>query len=69
MFALLPYRNIASSKGRHWETTIRSISVVIAVYVGSTTSMAIVRGTPLVEIVAFHSIIFGILAAIIFHRH
>jgi hypothetical protein len=67
MFAPLSDRNFANKL--HWEATVRSISLIIAVYFSSTTSVAIVRDSSLVEIVSFHSIVFGILAAFIFHRH
>jgi ABC-type Mn2+/Zn2+ transport system permease subunit len=68
MFNVLPYRSAAMPKDQHSEATIRSISLVIAVYFGSTTSLAIVRDTSFLEIVAFHAVVFGILAAAIFHR-
>jgi hypothetical protein len=65
MFNLLHHRNPSHQQS---EATIRSTSIVIAVYFGSTTSLAIVRDSSLLEIITLHSIVFGVLAAVIFHK-
>jgi hypothetical protein len=67
MFNAFPRRNSAGS-AQHSEATIKSTSLVIAVYFGSTTSLAIVRDTSLLNIITLHSLVFGILAAFIFHK-